>query len=32
VMATRGEEVRLGPGAAIRTTIEEPVTILVPRK
>jgi len=32
VLATRGEEVRLGPGAAITTTLEAPVTILVSLK
>jgi hypothetical protein len=30
VMATRGDEVRLGPGAAVRTTLESPLTLRVP--
>jgi hypothetical protein len=29
VMATRGEEVRLGPGAKVKTTFVEPLTIAV---
>ena len=30
VVATRGEEVRLAAGTAVRTTLEEPITIQVP--
>jgi hypothetical protein len=30
VLATRGEEVRLGAGAALRTTLQAPVTVRVP--
>ena len=30
VLATRGEEVRLGPGAKVKTTFVEPITIAVP--
>jgi hypothetical protein len=30
VMATKGDEVRLGPGAAVSTTIQEAVKVLVP--
>jgi hypothetical protein len=29
VMATRGEEVRLGPGAVLTTTLQEPLTVRV---
>jgi hypothetical protein len=30
VLATRGEEVRMGPGAKVKTTFVEPLTIAVP--
>jgi hypothetical protein len=30
VLATRGDEVRLGAGAALRTTLEEPLTVRIP--
>ncbi len=30
VLATRGEEVRLGVGASLRTTLQEPLTVRVP--
>jgi hypothetical protein len=30
VMATRGKEIRLGPGATLKTTLEEPLTVMVP--
>jgi hypothetical protein len=30
VLATRGKEVRLGPGARVRVVLDEPVAILVP--
>lgn len=30
VLATKGDEVRLGPGASVTATIQEPVKILVP--
>ena len=30
VLSTRGEEVRLGPGAKLKTTLEDAVTIAVP--
>jgi hypothetical protein len=32
VLATRGEEVRLGPGANVTTTLSRPLTIRVPAK
>lgn len=31
VMSTRGEEVRLGPGAAISVRLSQPITVRVPR-
>lgn len=31
VMATRGEEVRLPEGTTVRTTLEEPIEVVVPR-
>ena len=30
VVATKGDEVRLGPGASVSTTLQEPIKILVP--
>ena len=30
VLATRGEEVRLGAGTPLRTTLQEPLTVRVP--
>jgi hypothetical protein len=32
VMATRGDEVRLGPGASVSTTLQAPLTVRVPVK